>query len=282
MTGSPLGGPAADLAAVAPPRWPGIRASPTHLVVIPSFDTGSDLLARTVAAARAAWCPVWVVIDGSTDGSDAALAAMPTAPGLRLLRHDRNQGKGAAVLTALEAATKDGFTHALVMDADGQHPPERIAPFMTASIARPEAMILGVPVFGADAPLLRVRGRRISNWWVRLETPGAGIADSLFGFRVYPIAPLLRIMRRYRAMRRYDFDAAAVVRLAWAGVPAVNLPAPVRYLAPAEGGISHFRYGRDNVLLTAMHVRLMLGFLRRLPLLAWRRARLPARTAPPG
>ena len=121
-----------------------------------------------------------------------------------------------------------------------------------------------------------MRGRRVSNWWAGLETlwatpGGEAIGDSLFGFRVYPIGPLLGAMRGTRWMRRYDFDAEAVVRLAWAGVPAVNLAAEVRYLDAAQGGVSHFRYGRDNLLLTGMHVRLMAGFLRRLPGLALRR-----------
>ena len=248
--------------------------SRTHLVVIPSYNTGPQL-AETVAAARAAWPVVWVVVDGSTDGSAEPLRAI-TDPGFRLIERPRNGGKGAALRDALEAAAQQGFTHALAMDADGQHPADRIADFMAASAASPAAMVLGTPVFGAEAPLLRVRGRRISNWWAGLETlwctrAGEPIRDSLFGFRVYPIAPLLRIMRRNRWMRRYDFDAEAAVRLAWAGVPAVNIPAAVRYLSQAEGGVSHFRYGRDNLLLTGMHTRLMLGFLARLPVLAWRR-----------
>ena len=134
-------------------------------------------------------------------------------------------------------------------------------------------MVLGVPQFGPDAPALRVRGRRISNWWAQLETGWAGIGDSLFGFRVYPIGKLLPIMERSFWMRRFDFDPEAAVRLSWAGVPAVNLPAPVCYLRPEQGGISHFRYGRDNLLLTAMHARLVVGALMRLPGLAWRRAR---------
>jgi glycosyltransferase involved in cell wall biosynthesis len=107
----------------------------------------------------------------------------------------RNRGKGAAVLHALEAARAEGFSHALTMDADGQHPADLIPTFMTASAAHPGAMILGRPVFDASAPLLRVRGRRISNAWTNLETLGAGIDDSLYGFRVYPIAPLVEIMR---------------------------------------------------------------------------------------
>jgi glycosyltransferase involved in cell wall biosynthesis len=202
-------------------------------------------------------------------------AAAAADSGLRVLALPRNSGKGAAVLHGLRAAADAGFTHALTMDADGQHPAERIPAFMEASRARPEAMILGVPVFGAEAPALRVRGRRVSNWWARLETPGAGIGDSLFGFRVYPIAPLLRVMERRRSMRRFDFDPEAAVRLAWAGVPAVNLPAPVRYLSRDEGGVSHFRYGRDNALLAFMHARLVLGALPRWPrrLLARRRER---------
>jgi glycosyltransferase involved in cell wall biosynthesis len=244
---------------------------PHRLVLIPSYNTGPKLV-ETVRAARAAWAPVWVVVDGSTDGSEALLRqAMDSDPMLRIISLPVNGGKGAAVLAGLEAASAAGFTHALLMDADGQHPADSIGRFMQASAARPEALILGQPVFGPEAPRLRVRGRRISNWWANLETLGALIGDSLFGFRVYPIAPLLRVMRGSRWMRRFDFDPEAAVRLAWAGLPMVNLPAAVRYLAPDEGGVSHFRYGRDNVLLTAMHTRLVLGMLARLPRLMLRR-----------
>ena len=193
-------------------------------------------------------------------------------PGFRVLRLARNRGKGAAVLHGLRAAAAAGFTHALVMDADGQHPAARIPDFMAASRAAPAAMILGHPVFDASAPALRVRGRRVSNFWAGLETLGAGIGDSLFGFRVYPIAALIGVMERTRWMRRFDFDPEAAVRLCWRGVRPVNLPAEVRYLRPEEGGVSHFRYGRDNLLLTWMHVRLMLGLLLRLPLRLARRS----------
>jgi hypothetical protein len=171
------------------------------------------------------------------------------------------------VLDGLTEAVAQGFTHVLTMDSDGQHPPDRIAAFMADSIAHPEAMILGEPVFDASAPSIRVKGRRISNWWANLETLWSGIHDSLFGFRVYPVAPLLRLMRSSLWMRRFDFDVEAVVRLSWAGVPARNLPAQVRYFTPAEGGVSHFHYGRDNALLSSMHARLLAGFLVRLPFL---------------
>jgi glycosyltransferase involved in cell wall biosynthesis len=249
------------------------RASATHLVLMPSFNSG-DMLLATVIAARRFWSPVWVVIDGSTDGSEAALRRRAARdPGLRILQRPRNGGKGAAILDGLRLAEESGFTHALTLDADGQHPADLIPRFMAASEARPDAMILGTPVFAADAPALRVHGRRISNAWANLETLWAGIGDSLFGFRVYPIVELRRIMEGTRWMRRFDFDAEAAVRLSWAGVPAINLRAPVRYVDRAAGGVSHFRYIRDNALLTWMHARLMLGFSWRLPRLLARRFR---------
>jgi len=144
--------------------------------------------------------------------------------------------------------------------------------FMHASQAQPAAMVLGQPIFDSSAPRLRIMGRKISNWYANLETLWAGIGDSLFGFRVYPIAALLRVMRRRLGMRRFDFDVEAVVRLSWLGIESINIPAPVRYFRPDQGGVSHFNYWRDNALLVWMHARLLCGFLPRLPLLAARRA----------
>ena len=250
-----------------------MNASTTHLVLIPSYNTGATVY-DTVRAARAQWEPVWVVVDGSDDGTAAGLTMLAASdPGLAVIVLPENRGKGAAVLHGLQAAAQAGFTHALTMDSDGQHPPDLIPAFMQASVKQPNAMVLGRPVFGAEAPLLRVRGRRVSNWWTNLETLGAGIDDSLYGFRVYPIANLIAVMRRQPWMRRFDFDTEAVVRLAWRGVVPVNLAAPVKYLSAEEGGVSHFRYGRDNVLLTWMHTRLMLEFVLRLPALVIRRLR---------
>ncbi len=245
--------------------------SATHLVLIPSYNTGEKVYA-TVREARRYWNPVWVVVDGSNDGTADGLRDMAAADdGLQVWILSVNQGKGAAVLFGLGEAHGAGFTHVLTMDADGQHPAEKIPEFMQASAQNSDAMILGCPQFDASAPLLRVRGRRISNWWANLETLRAGIGDSLFGFRVYPVAPLLAVMRQQRWMRRFDFDPEAVVRLSWRGVRAMNMPAPVKYFSTAEGGISHFNYLRDNTLLTFMHIRLMTGFVLRLPLLIWRR-----------
>ena len=246
--------------------------STSHLVLIPSYNTGAKLF-ETVAAALRQWQPIWVVIDGSTDGTADALTEWTQRdPTLRVLYRAVNGGKGAAVLDGLRAAGSFGFTHVLVMDADGQHPASSIRRFMALSSNRPEAMILGVPVFDETAPRIRVMGRKVSNILASIETLGA-IHDSLFGFRVYPLAPLRQAIEGSRFMRRFDFDVEAAIRLYWNGCPVINVPAPVRYFRAAEGGVSHFHYMRDNLLLAGMHARLLAGFVRRLPQLVARRLR---------
>lgn len=246
-----------------------------HLVLIPTYNTGPRL-AVTVRDALAAWPEVWVVVDGSTDGSDRELDGLQrTHAGLRVLRRGSNGGKGAAVLTALGPAHAAGFTHVLVLDADGQHPIECIREFIERSRRAPAAMVLGRPVFGPEAPWERLWGRKLSIGLTHLETLGRVVADPLFGFRVYPIEPLQRAFAQTRAARRYDFDPEIVVRLCWEGVPVVNQPAPCRYLSAAQGGVSHFHYLRDNLRMAWLHLRL-------LPQLAWRwptvrRARRAAR-----
>jgi glycosyltransferase involved in cell wall biosynthesis len=248
-----------------------VKPSRTHLVLIPSYNPGPKVF-ETVRGALAHWAPVWVVVDGSTDGTPAGLAQLAIEePCLRVIVIERNSGKGTAVLHGCELAAREGFTHALTMDSDGQHPAALIPQFMTASIQQPRALVLGLPVFDASAPSVRVQGRKISNWWADVETLGAGIGDSLYGFRVYPIADLVDVMKRQPWMRRFDFDPEAAVRLVWRGLVPTNIPAPVKYLRADEGGVSHFNYLRDNVLLTWMHTRLVLEFVIRLPVLLRRR-----------
>jgi glycosyltransferase involved in cell wall biosynthesis len=243
-----------------------------HLILIPSYNTGPKVL-ETVRDARRYWQPVWIVIDGSTDGSSEALRALAAGdPGLRVLVLSHNQGKGAAILHGLREAETAGYTHVLTMDADGQHPAARIPEFMAMSLAHPQAVIFGQPVFDANAPTVRVYGRKLSNGLANLQTLWRGIGDSLCGFRVYPIAPLRDIMERHRWMRRFDFDAEVAVRLCWRGLNPIKLAAPVKYFSAAEGGVSHFNYLRDNALLTWMNLRLLLEFVVRLQLLLIRKA----------
>ena len=246
--------------------------SATHLVLIPSYNPGAAVY-ETVRGARQFWDPVWVVVDGSTDGTAAELRKLAaTDPGMRVLVLPENRGKGAAVLHGISAAAAEGYTHALTMDSDAQHPAASIPEFMARSMAEPRSIVLGVPVFDASAPAVRVQGRKLSNWLAHLETMGVNIEDSLYGFRVYPIADLVAVMRWQPWMRRFDFDPEAAVRLVWRGLKPVNIGAPVRYLRREEGGVSHFNYYRDNALLAWMHTRLVVELVLRLPVLLWSRA----------
>lgn len=231
--------------------------SATHLVLIPSYNTGPRL-ADTVANALTQWSPIWVVVDGSTDGSAAPVEALAQRePRVRVIVRRENGGKGAAVATGVAAALAAGFTHVLTMDSDGQHPADRIPDFMAASQAEPRAVVLGRPVFGPEVPLERLHGRKLSVGLARLEILGPGIDDPLFGFRVYPAAALQRALNSTRRARGFDFDPEIAVRLVWAGVPTINLPASCRYLARSEGGVSHFHYLRDNLKLIWLHTRLL-------------------------
>ncbi|HSD40037.1 MAG TPA: glycosyltransferase family 2 protein [Rhodocyclaceae bacterium] len=248
-----------------------VAPSSTHLVLIPSYNPGESVFS-TVSSARAQWSPVWVVVDGSTDGTGERLQALAREDaGLRVIVLPENQGKGAAVLHGIELAAAEGYTHVLTMDSDGQHPADLISVFMAHSLAEPSGMVLGRPVFDASAPAIRVNGRKVSNTFANIMTLWAGIGDSLYGFRVYPISHLANVMRGKRWMRRFDFDPEAVVRLCWRGVVPLNVDAPVKYLNAAEGGVSHFNYLRDNILLTWMYSRLAVGAILRLPVLVWRK-----------
>ena len=248
-----------------------------HLVLIPSYNTGARLF-PTVAAIRQQEWPVWVVIDGSTDGTGEKLLCMATHdPDLRVFMLPRNRGKGAAILHGLRLAHARGFTHVVTVDADGQHSADHIGLLIALSRVHPEAMVLGVPVFDASAPAIRIIGHRIANFWADLATLGSGIGNSLFGFRVYPVTALLRTFEETRWMRRFDFESEAVIRLSWRGVPSVNVPTPVRYFRREDGGVSHFKYVRDNLLLCFMYARLFVELLPRLPVLRARRVRTSRR-----
>lgn len=238
----------------------------SRCVLIPSYNSG-PLLEKTVRAVLKQWSPVIVVLDGSDDGSGDFLSGMARDDGaLHVVRRERNGGKGAAILSGLELAGRLGMTHAALFDADGQHDAEDIPRFMEASRSHPEAMILGLPVFGPEAPPVRIWGHRFANWWTNLETLWGGIGDSLFGFRIYPVRQSLDILRSIKDGRGFDVDTQLAVRLYWQGVPPLNIPTKVRYLRKTSGGVTHFNYLRDNILLVRVHT----GFVFR-SLLLWPR-----------
>jgi len=247
------------------------------LIVLPSYNTGPILVSSVKTAVEHAHPhPVWVVIDGSTDSSEALirplLAQYPDH--LRLIVRPTNGGKGQAILDTLAPAKAAGFTHILAMDSDGQHPPQWIAEFCKRGAAHPDALIMGKPIFGPEAPLVRLKGRKVSIWFTDIETPGANLGDPLFGMRLYPLDGLIAAFGETRFARGYDFDVEIAVRMTWLGFRPRQLDVPVRYLTPAEGGVSHFHYFRDNLYMIWLHARLLPEFFlfRLFPFLKLRKA----------
>jgi glycosyltransferase involved in cell wall biosynthesis len=196
-----------------------------------------------------------VVDDGSNAPAREVLRQLEQKGMAHIVRRDRNGGKGAAVKTGLAVASQLGFTHALQIDADGQHDLTDVPKFLQVSMKNPEALILGTPLFDASAPKARLWGRRLTNFWVRIQTRSRSIADALCGFRIYPIAAALAANAR---SNRMDFDPEIAVRMVWHGTEVINIATNVRYLDHAEGGVSHFRPLRDNLLVSWMHTRLTL------------------------
>jgi glycosyltransferase involved in cell wall biosynthesis len=246
-----------------------------HCIIIPSYNSGL-LLKETVHSVITLGFPVIVVIDGSNDGSEIPVLQMSEGkPDLHVQLNTVNSGKGGAFLSGLEFASARGFSHAVAFDSDGQHDAADIPLFIAASSKFPDAMILGVPVFGHEAPAARVNGRRVGNWWTNLETLWGGVNDSLFGFRVYPIEPAIKIMKSIQGGRRFDFDTQLAVRLYWKEIPPLNIPSKVHYPDRNAGGVTHFHYIRDNLLLIWVHTHLTLNAIFMLPRLFRLRKRKP-------
>ncbi len=233
------------------------------VVVIPSYNTGGILVPTVEEALRHADPhPVWVSVDGSTDGSPALLEPLQRAAGerLRVLFQPVNAGKGDAVLAALRVALAEGFTHLLTMDADGQHPGDKIPDFLREGASHPHDLLMGLPQFGPEAPWVRIWGRKLTNGVTALETPFAGLGDTLFGMRLYPAVGMSRAFAQTPFARGFDFDPEIAVRIVWLGHRPRQVPVPVRYISKGQGGVSHFHYLRDNILLTLLHFRLLPEF----------------------
>jgi glycosyltransferase involved in cell wall biosynthesis len=237
-------------------------------LLIPIFDHGATI-GDVVRGLAPLALPCLVVDDGSDAETQEALAKLAAShPGVELLRRARRGGRGAALKDGYRAAAARGFTHALQLDADGQHDPREAPRLMDAARRRPAALVLGEPRFDASAPLARRAGRWISRVWVWIETLSLAVRDPLCGFRCMPLAATLSVLERTPCGERMDFDPEIAVRLLWAGVPVENVPVHVRYF---EDGISHFELWRDNVAISALHARLFFGMLARLPRLLFAR-----------
>lgn len=239
-------------------------------VVIPIYNHHKTI-ARTVQALRTHGLAVLIVDDGSDAATVDVLAALVGAHAdIQLLRLPHNQGKGRALTAGLLAAREAGYTHALQIDADGQHDTDDAPRFIAAARAHARAMICGKAVYDDSVPRVRLYGRYLTHVCVWIETLSLAISDSMCGYRLYPLAATCAEIARAPMPARMDFDTEIAVRLCWRGVPVRNLPTKVIY--PADG-LSHFRMFHDNVRMTAMHTRLLLGMLPRAPGLLWRRFR---------
>ena len=235
-----------------------------YCIIVPCYNHG-----QTVAALLDQLQPMGMPVILVDDGSDRETARVMVEvagkrPEVRVVRHDTNLGKGAAVETGMRHARESGYTHALQIDADGQHDTACVPAMLRCSRSHPEALVSGQPLFDESVPRFRFYGRYLTHFWVWVETLSFGLRDSMCGFRVYPLPATLAILDRYRVGKRMEFDTEIMVRLYWAGVPVRFVPVRVVY---PEGGISHFRSVRDNIAISAMHTRLFFGMLGRIPTL---------------
>jgi glycosyltransferase involved in cell wall biosynthesis len=226
-------------------------------------------IVQVIANLKQYGIPCLLVNDGSSAACTAVLAelAKQQADWLTLINRAENGGKGAAVVDGFNEAIRRGYTHALQIDADGQHNVDDIPRFLEASRQHPNAMILGKPVFDDSVPKSRLYGRQITNVWIAINTLSFAIADGMCGFRLYPLPAVQQLISTHQIAQRMDFDIDSVVRLYWQGVEAINLTTAVNY--PLDG-VSHFKLWRDNVMISKTHARLFFGMLMRIPSLLLR------------
>jgi glycosyltransferase involved in cell wall biosynthesis len=246
--------------------------------VIPHYDHVEEF-GGMLGKLAAQGLPLVVVDDASPAAAFEQLENLlaEKAPETVLVRHTENQGKGGAVTTGLQAAAEAGYSHALQIDADGQHDVADIPRFTALATEHPEALICGEPVFDESISGLRYYARYITLSLSWLECLSTEIRDALCGFRLYPLAQVVPIIERSRPGRRMAFDPEVLVRCVWGGIRLNYLPVTVRY---PEGGRSHFHYFRDNVEISWMHLRLVAGMLLRLPMLLHRKlSRRPVRAS---
>jgi glycosyltransferase involved in cell wall biosynthesis len=238
-------------------------------VVIPHFDHFEEFQ-QMLPGLVAQGLPLVVVDDGSSNQIYSALTRLldEYAPGSILIRHADNLGKGEAVVTGLRFALDAGYSHALQIDADGQHDTGAIALLVAAGNRHQDRIICAEPIFDESIPTIRYYARYITLYFCWLEALSTEIRDAMCGFRLYPLQQVVALAEKSRLGKHMSFDSEALVRAVWAGIPLEFIPVQVTY---PEGGRSHFRMIKDNLEITWMHTRLVLGMILRLPKLLLRR-----------
>ena len=235
------------------------------IVPVYRHEKASRHVVKSLAALN---IPVILVDDGNTpEGHEILESIAREFPGVKLITHKSNLGKGAAMRTGMEAAVVAGFTHALQVDADGQHDLSVIPFFINEAKEHPDDLICGYPEYDESVPKAREQGRKITNFWVAIETLSLKIPDAMCGFRVYPLKTSWPVMKRL-CNKRMGFDIEMIVKLSWAGVKMRFFPVKVHY---PKDGISNFRMFHDNVVISMTHTMLCIGMVLRLPLIIWRR-----------
>jgi len=237
-----------------------LTANFSPCVVIPCYNHGA-MMASVLARLAPFNLPVFIVDDGSDEATCRQLEPLLNEQVI-LIRLAENQGKGAAVMRGLQVAAEAGFSHALQVDADGQHQIEDCPQMLAEARQHPQCLISGQPVYDDSIPKSRLYGRYITHFWVWVETLSFSIKDSMCGFRVYPLAPTLALATRHPIGQRMDFDTEIMVRLYWAGTPSRFIATRVTY---PQDGVSHFDALHDNVRISWMHTRLFFGMLPRIP-----------------
>lgn len=231
-------------------------------IVIPYYNH-PHAIAGVVASLEPLGLPCRIVDDGSDAASQQVLAQIATREDwVSVQRLPVNRGKGAAVMAGCDAALAEGFTHALQIDADGQHDVSTLPVLIEHARREPAAMVTGQAVYDDSVPRARQYGRYLTHVWVWINTLSFEIRDSMCGLRVYPLAAATQVWRQQRIGERMDFDTEILVRLSWNGIRVINVPTRVSY---PRDGVSHFRMLKDNVYISRMHTRLFFGMLWRLP-----------------
>jgi predicted LPLAT superfamily acyltransferase len=234
-------------------------------VVIPNYNH-INAIAETIASIS---LPI-VLVDDYCDANVADYLSQLANQfeHVQLFRHEQNQGKGGAVMTGLRQAASLGYSHALQIDADGQHNLADINRFLELAKSSPFALVTGVPEYDDSVPKARYYARYITHIWVWIETLSLELQDSMCGFRVYPLASTVKLLNSVNLGKRMDFDIEVLVRHYWQATPIIQVPTKVIY---PEQGLSHFKAWEDNWLISKMHTKLFFGMLFRLPKLIWRK-----------
>jgi glycosyltransferase involved in cell wall biosynthesis len=243
----------------------------SNCLLVPHYDH-IDQFRAFLPGLAALNIPLLVVDDGSPEDVYLALSSLldEFAPDATLIRLAVNGGKGAAMVAGFKSALQAGFTHAVLIDADGQHALEDIAAVAKTASQYPHELICGYPEFDESIPKLRYYARHISLYLNWLQTLSTEIRDSMCGCRAYPVAESVRLIEEHHMGGRMAFETEFLVKSIWYGLPMRWVPVRVVY---PEAGKSHFRYFRDNVGITLMHFKLFFGMLLRAPSLVRRKRR---------